>query len=142
EVCKYNSHGANFYTKEMALQYIKSVQNNSTCKVFAVCLRDSNMHIGNISLQQITTKEAEFAILMGEKKYWGKGYATEAGKILFSFAFNKLNLKRVYCGTSEANLPMQKLAISLGMFYYTRKENALFKNNNFFDVLFYKIKKP
>ena len=117
EVCRYNSHGNTLYTKEMAIEYIKSVQNSSTCRVFAVCLKDNDKHIGNISLQQISKikKSAEFAILMGEKEYWGKGYATEAGKLLMTYGFQELELNEIYCGTSEKNIPMQKLALKLSM---------------------------
>jgi len=33
EVCQYNSHGDMLYTKEMALSYIQSVENNPTCNI-------------------------------------------------------------------------------------------------------------
>jgi len=62
EVCRYNSHGDSLYTKEMALAYIKSVQNNPACRVFAICENQSDKHIGNIALQAISlkNKNAEF----------------------------------------------------------------------------------
>lgn len=139
EVCKYNSHGDIHYTKEMAIEYIKSVQNNSNCKVFAVCLKNNNTHIGNISLQRIISKEAEFAILMGEKEYWGKGYASEAGKLLIKYGFEILHLQRIYCGTSEVNIPMQHLTDALGMALYGKRKKALKKNNQLFDIFEYEI---
>ncbi len=141
EVCRYNSHGDTLYTKEMALSYIQSVQNNPTCNVFAICDKTSDKHIGNISLQAISTKNqsAEFAILLGNKAFWGKGLSKEAGKLLIAYGFNDLNLHRIYCGTSEANTPMQRLALSLGMELEGRRKEALFKNNRFYDVLEYGI---
>lgn len=139
EVCKYNSHGDTLYTKQMALEYIKSVQNNPTAQVFAVCLNDTDTHIGNISLQQITQKDAEFAILMGEKTYWGQGYASEAGKLLIEYGLTTLNLQRIYCGTSEANTPMQRLATVLGMKLYNKEKKALQKNNQLFDIFKYEL---
>jgi RimJ/RimL family protein N-acetyltransferase len=131
EVCRYNSHGEVLYTKEMAVEYIKSVQNSSTCRVFAVCL-NSGKHIGNISLQDIKDSSAEFAILMGEKEFWGKGYAREAGEVLLRYGFEVLNLKSVYCGTSLSNIAMQKLAKALGMEDASRESC---------EVLRYKIKR-
>lgn len=141
EVCQYNSHGDILYTKEMALYYIQSVHNNPTCKVFAICDKLTNKHIGNISLQAISTKNqsAEFAILLGNKAFWGKGLSKEAGKLLIAYGFNDLNLHRIYCGTSEANTPMQRLALSLGMELEGRRKEALFKNNRFYDILEYGI---
>lgn len=141
EVCQYNSHGDTFYTKEMALFYIQSVQNNLTCKVFAICDKATDKHIGNIALQAISpkNKSAEFAILLGDKGYWGKGLSKEAGKLLLDYGFDFLKLHRIYCGTSEANVPMQHLAHSLGMELEGRRKEALFKNENFYDVLEYGI---
>ncbi len=144
EVCRYNSHGDTLYTKEMALSYIKSVQDNPACRVFAICDAKSDKHIGNISLQAISEKNhsAEFAILLGDKNFWGKGVAKEASKLLLEFGFQALKLHRIYCGTSEANEPMQRLAIALGMQLEGRRKEALFKNGRFYDVLEYGILAP
>ena len=141
EVCQYNSHGDTHYTQEMAVSYIQSVQNNLTCKVFAMCDKISDKHIGNIALQAISPKNqsAEFAILLGDKAFWGKGLSKEAGKLLLDYGFDFLKLHRIYCGTSEANVPMQHLALSLGMECEGRRKEALFKNGIFYDVLEYGI---
>ena len=141
EVCRYNSHGDTLYTKEMALSYIQSVQNNPTCKVFAICLKENNLHLGNISLQSISkkNKNAEFAILMGENFFWGRGFSKEAAELLFAYGFNELKLHRIYCGTSEANVAMQHLALSLGMELEGRRKEAMYKNGEFLDVLEYGV---
>jgi ribosomal-protein-alanine N-acetyltransferase len=141
EVCRHNSHGDTLYTKEMALSYIQSVQNNPTCKVFAICLKENNLHLGNISLQSISkkNKNAEFAILMGEKSFWGRGFSKEAAELLLAYGFNELKLHRIYCGTSEANVAMQRLALSLGMELEGRRKEAMYKNGEFFDILEYGI---
>jgi len=141
EVCRYNSHGDTLYTKETALSYIKSVQNNPSCRVFAVCENQSDKHIGNISLQAISlkNKNAEFAILMGEKSFWGRGFSKEASELLFTYGFNELKLHRIYCGTSQANTAMQRLALSLGMEFEGRRKEAMFKDGKFWDILEYGI---
>lgn len=141
EVCKYNSHGNKLYTKEMALEYIKAIQSNETTLVFAICDKLTNTHIGNISLQEISqiNKSAELAIIVGERSYWGKGLAKEAGTLIMEYGFNVLNLNRIACGTSEVNLPMQKLASSLGMTQEGIRKKALHKNNQFYDVFEYAI---
>lgn len=139
DVCQYNSHGDTHYTQEMALSYIHSVQNNLTCKVFAICDSQTHKHIGNIALQAISekNKSAEFAILLGDKAFWGKGLSKEAGALLLSYGFTTLKLHRIYCGTSVANIPMQHLAIALGMHLEGRRKDALFKKGQFYDVLEY-----
>lgn len=139
EVCRYNSHGDTHYTQKMARTYIQSVTNNPSCHVFAICDLQSHLHIGNIALQELSTKNqsAEFAILLGNKAFWGKGLSKEAGKLLINYGVKMLHLHRIYCGTSEANLPMQHLALSLGMKLEGRRKEALLKNGYFYDVLEY-----
>lgn len=141
QVCQYNSHGDTLYTQEMALAYIQSVQNNVTCKVFAICDKTSDVHIGNIALQAISLKNqsAEFAILLGNKAFWGKGLSKEAGTLLLDYGFHALNLHRIYCGTSEINFPMQHLALSLGMTLEGRRKEAMKKDGLFYDILEYGI---
>jgi len=136
EVCRYNSHGDVLYTKKMAIEYIKSVINNPTCKVFAICLHNDT-HIGNISLQDIKDSSAEFAILMGEKEFWGKGYAKEAGEILINYGLENLNLNRIYCGTNEKNLSMQKLALSLKMTRLMEEKKTMQKNGKIYKIYEY-----
>ena len=140
-VCQYNSHGDTLYTKAMALSYIQSTQDNPTCKVFAICDKLSDKHIGNIALQAISikNKSGEFAILLGDKAFWGKGLSKEAGKLLLNYGFNVLKLHRIYCGTSEANVPMQHLALSLDMELEGRRKEALYKDGTFYDILEYGI---
>lgn len=139
EVCKYNSHGDIVYTKDMALDYIESIQDNESLKVYAVYLKTECIHIGNISLQQISkkNKSAEIAYLFGEKPYWNKGYATEASIVLLNHAFNDLKLHRIYFGTNIENIPMQKLGEKLGFIQEGRLKDAQLKNGKFYDIIIY-----
>lgn len=143
EVCKYNSHGDSLYTKQMAIDYINMVTTNSAYKVFAIVDEKNNKHIGNISLQHIDCKNnnAEFAIIIGEKDYYNKGYSKKAGILLFTYGFKELNLHRIYCGTSINNIPMQKLALSLGMKNEGQRIESFFKNGEYIDIVEFGILK-
>ncbi len=139
EVTAFNSHGATVYTKEKAIEYINSVTDNPIFLVLAIVAKDLGKHIGNISLQNIDAhnQSAEFAILIGNKEYWAKGVGFEAASLLIEHGFSKLNLHRIYCGTSEKNIGMQKLAKKLGMTEEGRRKDAMFKNGEFVDVIEY-----
>ena len=43
-------------------------------------------------------------LLIGDKSYWGKGYATEAIGLVSSYAFETLNLFKVTAGCYEGNV--------------------------------------
>ena len=139
EVCKFNSHGEVEYTKEMALDFINSLNKDKSKEVHAVYLKENNIHIGNISLQQIDFKNnnAEIAYLFGEKHYWNKGYAKEASGILIKRAFSELNLHRIYFGTHIENIAMQKLGENLGFKKEGIKKDAQYKNNQYNDIILY-----
>lgn len=139
EVCKYNAHHRFVNTKEKTKSYIDSVNNSNTNLVLAVCYKEDDRHIGNISIQNINYIDscAEFAIVMGETGYHGKGLAFEAARLIINHAFSTLNLHRVYCGTSSENTPMQKLALKLGMEQEGHQKEAMFKNGKYIDILLY-----
>ncbi|HEY3375033.1 MAG TPA: GNAT family N-acetyltransferase [Candidatus Aquicultor sp.] len=143
EVCKYNSHHTFPYSEGSAEAYIKSTFNSQNALVLAIVLQENDLHIGNVALQNIdfVSRSAEFAILIGEKDYWGKGYSKEAALLVLSHGFMELNLHRIYCGTSIENIPMQRLAIYLGMIEEGRKREALFKHGRYIDTIEYSVLK-
>ena len=141
EVCRGNAHHKFPYTLQAALEYIESAQNFAKAFVLAIIEKENQSHIGNISLQKIDpiSRSAEFAIVIGDKQSWGKGYSKQAGRLILDHAFFTLNLNRVYCGTFENNLPMQKLASYLGMTEEGRRRKAAFKDNRYLDILEYGV---
>lgn len=142
EVCKYNSHGKFFKTDAYFEEYISS-QNRENHIVWAICHK-SDGHIGNISLQDISAinRTAEFAIILGDKKHWGKNLGFLAGNQILLHGFCKLNLERIYCGIAATNEGMKKLAISLGMSHEGTRRSHLFLDNERVDMVEYGVLKP
>ena len=81
-------------------------------QVFAIVTKEKGSHIGNISLQNIdyVDRSAELAIIIGDKRYWGKGIGLEAWKLMMNYGFLVLNLHRLYCGCANKNLGMRRIA--------------------------------
>jgi RimJ/RimL family protein N-acetyltransferase len=143
DVCKYNSHHVFPYSKNNAEEYIISTFNSRNTLVLAIVLLENDCHIGNISLQNIDyiNRSAEFAIIIGDKSCWGNGYSREAAYLIINHGFTELNLHRIYCGTSSDNIPMQRLACSLGMTEEGRRRQAMFKHNKNVDIIEYGLLK-
>lgn len=142
EVCRYNSHATFPYTIEKMRSYFQDLHTSATTNVvLAMIDKASGKHIGNISLQSIhwVNRNAEFAILLGDKAFWGKGLAKEAGRLVCAYGFQRLNLHRIYCGTSAENTGMQKLADALNMRLEGRRREAMYKNGSFVDILEYGV---
>lgn len=73
--------------------------------VFAVCLRDGDQHVGNVSLDQIDRRHrhARLAIFVAEPDHRGQGIGTRAMRLLIAYAFDFMNLNRLYCKTTAGN---------------------------------------
>jgi len=142
EVCKYNSHATFPYTERMMFEYFDSIESNIQSKVvLAIIDKESGTHIGNVSLQNINwiNRNAEFAILLGNTSYWGRGVGFEVAHVVFRYGFERLNLKRIYCGTSEENIGMQHIAQKLGMRHEGTQRSAMFKFGQFKNIITYGI---
>jgi RimJ/RimL family protein N-acetyltransferase len=65
--------------------------------VLAITIKETGEFIGVMGLHDIDwpNRNATTGALIGEKKYWGRGYGTDAKMILLNYAFNTLNLHTV-----------------------------------------------
>ncbi len=142
EVCQHNAHHTYPYNRALAEQYINDANRQKQTIVLAIIDKEGT-HIGNASLQSINyiNRSAEFAILIGDKRYWGKGIAKEVGRLLFEHGFKEINLHRIYCGTVADNIAMQKVALALGMREEGRRKESVYKNGAYVDVIEYGLLK-
>lgn len=78
-------------------EWLRSLYRSDRDMVFAICLKEGDRHIGNCGLHRISWLDrfAELGIVIGEPDCWGKGYGTEAVRLLLDYAFRVLNLNRV-----------------------------------------------
>lgn len=155
-VTKYNSHGLFPLNSKELEEFLNSLEFNSKL-VWAIMVkkeisdynlwnggiakRITDIHIGNVSLQCLDwiNRTAEFAVVIGEKDYWGQGYTTEAARFLFDHGFNKLNLKRIWTGTAITNQGMKGVAHKLAMKLEGTFKNAVFLEGEYIDVVEYGI---
>lgn len=143
ETCAQNSHAYFPYTMDQLIKHYESKLTGNQEIRLAIVLKEENVHVGNVSLQNINwiNRSAEFAILLGHKKYWGKGIGYMASLLIMDHGFRNLNLHRIYCGTTSGNISMNKIAEKIGMKKEGIRREAFFKNGSFQDVVEYGILK-
>jgi ribosomal-protein-alanine N-acetyltransferase len=141
DICRYNSHAVFPNTESRMRSYFTFLQNQDRNIVLAIIHTDSKKHIGNVSLQNINwiSRNAEFAIVVGDKNFWGDGYGEEAAKLIVAYGFERLNLHRIYCGTLDGNQGMIKLAQKLKMTEEGRRRGAIFKHGKYIDIVEYGV---
>jgi len=100
EVTRYMDAGAFPTVLEDLRAFYRKMRNSNTGVLLAIVEKKNNKFIGTIKLGNISWvhRYAEMAIMIGDKRYWGRGYAQEAGKLMLEYAFLKLNLNKVFLG--------------------------------------------
>jgi RimJ/RimL family protein N-acetyltransferase len=63
-------------------------------------------------------------IQIGEREYWGKGYGTDALRVLLRYAFDELNLARVSLSVLEGNVRAMRSYEKCGFKYEGRERQA------------------
>jgi diamine N-acetyltransferase len=87
--------------------FIDSVARSEHDLVFGMCERRTDRLIGVTGLHRIDDKnrQAMFGIFIGGAGSRGKGYGSEATAMVVHYAFNTLNLNRVWLHVYEDNTP-------------------------------------
>lgn len=65
---------------------------------FIILVKDTDAPVGSVFLRDINheNKTAEFGIFIGESFGRGKGYGTEAARLILAHGFNELHLKNIF----------------------------------------------
>lgn len=93
--------------------------------------------IGNCGLHRIDPKnhDAIFGITIGDKKYHGRGYGTEAAKLIIDYGFNQLNLHRIGSSVYDFNPRSLNLHKALGFKEEGKLRKKQFKNGEYHDEI-------
>ena len=103
-------------TLETVVAHIEKVSSSSTEVLLKIVIAAEGTHIGNIKIGPIdvNNKSAELSYLIGDKSFWGKGYATEAINLCVDYCFETLGLHKVQAGCFEKNIGSQKALLKSG----------------------------
>jgi len=117
------------------------MKNSTNDYLFGVFLKDKSEHIGNIKIGNIEQihRSGDVGILLGNRKQWGKGYATEAIKLATRYAFEELNLHTLTAGMYVNNIGSQKAFMKAGYTEVGRLKNHRFYKGEFVDVIIMEI---
>ena len=100
EVTKYLSFPDKYppFTKQQTLDWIKICMSYKNGYLQKAVLTEDGRHIGWVDLKNIdqTNKNAELGIVIGDKRYWGKGYGISALKAMLDVGFTKLGLEKIW----------------------------------------------
>jgi RimJ/RimL family protein N-acetyltransferase len=100
-------------------------------------LEDGWLTIGNSGYHNLDwrNRSTEVGIVIGDKSYWDQDYGTEAMQLLLEYAFNTLNLHRVYLRVFEDNPRAIRAYEKAGFIHEGRMRQAEYRRGGYRDVL-------
>ena len=88
------------YTKKRAkwwIKYLRSTAKNKTGFEYGMFMKESGEYVGNIGIINISLSHNRGDITyFVDPNLWGKGFATEGGKVMLKLAFENMKLNRLW----------------------------------------------
>lgn len=119
--------------------------------ILAIIDKKSDRHIGNVKLGPIrwVHRRATLGLLIGDKKFWGRGVGTEVTRLAVEYGFNRLNLRRIDLGLHAEHESALRCYEKVGFKVEGRLREDLFHEGKYKDSLLmgllkseYKPEKP
>lgn len=104
-----------------------------SCSGFFIWNRDTSEFIGTAKIDKIDMhhSSAELGIMIGEKRFWGKGVAKEVYISMMRHGFMTMRLNRLWGGTNQYNQAMRRIFLSVGF-----REEGILRQANRIDGVF------
>lgn len=111
---------------------------------FAIHALSDGQLIGNCSLKEIDGKNrsACLGIFIGDRGYWGKGFGSDAVRILVRYGFGELNLHRIWLRVHAFNERAIKAYRKVGFIEEGRLREAIYRDGRYWDELIMALLRP
>ena len=137
EVVQFTEQKNKKHTRKNIGLFLKKTNEDIFSEIYGI-FYEKNL-IGTIKIGNINKihKTAEISYIIGNKKFWNKGIATNVVKKICDYIFGKLKLKKIIAGTYSVAISSQKILIKNGFkLEGILKKQILFKNKRI-DLHFY-----
>ena len=124
-----------FVSEAYEKKWIEDAIFNSKDVKLAVCLVENDKHIGNVYMTNINevNRSCHSHVLIGEKDYWGQGYAREALQLAIEYMFNERNMHRIQANVLTSNVASLKMHEKCGYKLESTLREAVFKDGKYQD---------
>ena len=135
-VTRYQDKGIIPNTREKQQSYFEHLAKSSSDVVFAIVFDQTDRHIGNIGLHRIDFihRHADVGIILGEKDYWNKGFASQSIQAIVKYAIGTLNLHRLTAYVMKENAGSLKAFTKAGFVEEGCMKEYYYKNGRYLDV--------
>jgi [ribosomal protein S5]-alanine N-acetyltransferase len=137
EVTRYMETGTFPITAPDLEKFYDEVTGSRNQVILAVADKKSGQHVGNVKLGPIQWihRCATFGIMIGDKKFWGRGVGLEATRLMVEYGFDRLNLRRIDLGVFAEHEAAVRCYEKSGFKLEGRMRESLFQNGKYVDRL-------
>lgn len=112
--------------------HIKWFKNRKNRIDYLICEIGTEKPIGSVNFNFLDKEYVEAGKMLGDKKYWGGGYAKEAFILWLNYGFNFLKIKNIYVQTKINNKSNIGLNMNLGFIENKTMKNKISKEDFIF----------
>ena len=116
QLMKYYTNSRRQITKESLLTAIEDGEKNGNQFTFGIYHKDGDVLIGTLKIGPINFnhKTSDLVALIGDRNYLGKGFAPKAIALGNKLAFDHFDIRKLYGGMYESNIPSIKAYLRAG----------------------------
>jgi RimJ/RimL family protein N-acetyltransferase len=125
------------YTEQDGVEWVAFARSAQPETAFAIEV--GGAAVGGVGVEikdDIFRRTAELGYWLG-REHWGRGIATEVVRAVSDWAFNNLDIARLYAGVFESNTASARVLEKAGFLYEGRLRKAVTKDGQTLDELIY-----
>lgn len=125
-------------TFEAETAWYDSVAASASDRLFTIYERETGRPVGNTGLHQldVRNRSATFGLLIGEPDARGKGYGSEATRLVLDYAFTALGLHNVMLTVYAFNLAARRVYEKAGFRQIGSRRECRWMGGKFWDEVF------
>jgi RimJ/RimL family protein N-acetyltransferase len=119
------------------VEFLRRRAESTADVVLGIVVRADDRLVGVCGLHHldVRNRHAAFGINLGDKTAWGKGYGTEATRLVVRHAFDTVNLHRVWLHVYEYNPRAVRVYEKVGFRLEGRLRQDAFRDGKYWDTL-------
>ncbi len=139
-----DSDPARLYSSKAGADFFRKLLEDATPEqhYFNIRALEDNRLLGDIGLDITNNwngRSAMVGIGIGDRQDWGKGYGTEALRLILRFAFTEINLNRVALNVFDYNARAIRSYEKAGFKHEGRARGALLRDGKRSDLIYMSI---
>ncbi len=125
-------------TAEQEEDWVERIRESTTDLVLGIERKEDRRFVGVVGLHGVKQidRHAEYGIMLGDRKCWGQGLGTAAGRLILDYGFNRMNLHRILLQVLAFNPRGEKSYEKLGFVHEGRMREHEWKDGEYHDMVF------